>query len=526
MKLKLKKKVKLLILIICLLCLASLSIYKYLETQKINSYLAKQLITTKKTNLYSKNKEIIGSINKDIYLEIDTKKKGKYFKIKNTNYYIYYKDTKKVKEKPKLNIIPLDKNIKTTSKTTLNNAKKEAIILDKGINLPIKEIDANSYEVIFSNNLYTITKSAKDKIIDHKNSDIKKANQVSVLFYDSINDTCSSADCTTTSSFVEEINTLKDNNYSFISLHDFNLFVKGNIALKENSILMTTTEKTDLINNISKDNNIIIEEETNLLSTNKPASSKDPNNRYQIKNSYTKEDILEIAQGKEKEIIINDDNRVPVLNYHFFYDPNQGESCNEGICLEVSKLREHLSYLKDNHFKALTMEEFKKWMYGEIDLPEKSVLITIDDGAMGTGFHNGNKLIPMIEEFKMPATLFLIAGWWDIANYKSDYLTIQSHTYDMHQYGPCKRGQINCATYEEAKADLQKSLDIIGNNDSFCFPFYMYSDTSIKAIQDSGFKLAFIGGSRKVKRSDNKFLLPRYPIHSDITLDSFKKMVD
>ena len=149
MKLKLKKKVKLLILIICLLCLASLSIYKYLETQKINSYLAKQLITTKKTNLYSKNKEIIGSNNKDIYLEIDTKKKGKYFKIKDTNYYIYYKDTKKVKEKPKLNIIPLDKNIKTTSKTTLNNAKKEAIILDKGIKQHIKEIDDNSYEVIF-----------------------------------------------------------------------------------------------------------------------------------------------------------------------------------------------------------------------------------------------------------------------------------------------------------------------------------------------------------------------------------------
>ena len=526
MKLKLKKKVKIIIVLFMILCVSGFAITKYLENKVINSYLAKQVLTTKKTTLYSKNKDKIGTIKKDVYLEIDTKKKSKYFKIKDIDYYIYYKDTKKTKAKDKLDIIPLDKNIKTTSKTILKTEQQEEIVLNKGINLPIKEIDDNTYKVIFSNNIYTITKNKKDKIINHKNSDIKKAKQVSVLFYDSIKDTCNSSDCITTNNFLDEINILKENNYEFISLNDFNLFIKGNIALQEKSILLTTTEKTDIINNLIKDNKIIIEEETALLSTNKPSTNENPNNRYQIKNSYTKDNILEIAQGKEKEIIINDENRIPVLNYHFFYDPGQGESCNEGICLEVSKLREHLTYLKENHFKALTMAEFKKWMYGEIDLPEKSVLITIDDGAMGTGFHNGNKLIPMLEEFKMPATLFLIAGWWDISNYKSDYLTIQSHTYDMHQYGPCKHGQINCATYEEAKADLQKSLDIIGNDDSFCFPFYMYSDTSLKAIKDTGFKLAFIGGSRKVKRSDNKYLLPRYPIHSDITLESFKKMVN
>ena len=62
---------------------------------------------------------------------------------------------------------------------------------------------------------------------------------------------------------------------------------------------------------------------------------------------------------------------IAVLNYHFFYDPNLGESCNEGICLTVQKFREHLDYLKNSGFKTLKMEEFTKWMYGEIQLPEK-----------------------------------------------------------------------------------------------------------------------------------------------------------
>ena len=165
-------------------------------------------------------------------------------------------------------------------------------------------------------------------------------------------------------------------------------------------------------------------------------------------------------------------------------------------------------------------------MYGEIEIPNKSVLITIDDGAMGTGKHNGNKLIPALEEYQMNATLFLITGWWKIENYESSYLDIQSHTYDMHQYGTCGTGQITCATYDEALADLRLSLDIIKNNDSFCFPFYSYNDTSLKAVKDAGFKLAFVGGNRQAKRKDNKFLVPRYPIHSNITMSTFKNMVN
>ena len=81
--------------------------------------------------------------------------------------------------------------------------------------------------------------------------------------------------------------------------------------------------------------------------------------------------------------------------------------------------------------------------------------------------------------------------------------------------------QLNCATLDEAKADLQKSLDVIGNKDSFCFPFYYYSDTSLQAVKEMGFRIAFVGGNRKATRNNNKYLIPRYPILSDITLQQF-----
>ncbi len=289
---------------------------------------------------------------------------------------------------------------------------------------------------------------------------------------------------------------------------------------KEKGLLFVTKEETETIKKIKEELKIPIE----LLNIKKDTKSK----FYEIKSYITEENLLKMVNGEDviETPPVIDNQGIAVLNYHFFYDSSLGEGCNESICLDTSKFREHLDYFKENNYKTLTMEEFKRWMYGDIELPEKSVLITIDDGALGTGTHNGNKLIPLLEEYKVNATLFLIAGWWDINNYRSPYLTIQSHTFDMHQYGSCGRGQINCATLAEAKEDLQKSLDVIGNNDSFCFPFYYYSDTSIQAVKDLGFKIAFVGGNRKATRNSNKYLIPRYPILSDITIQQFKNIMN
>ena len=54
----------------------------------------------------------------------------------------------------------------------------------------------------------------------------------------------------------------------------------------------------------------------------------------------------------------------------------------------------------------------------------------------------------------------------------------------------------------------------------------MTSDTALKAVKDLGFKVSFVGGSVNAKRTNNKWLIPRYPIHSNITMDRFKSMVD
>ena len=220
---------------------------------------------------------------------------------------------------------------------------------------------------------------------------------------------------------------------------------------------------------------------------------------------------------------------IAVLNYHFLCDPNKGEYCGDGNFMTVQSFEEQLIYLRDNHYKTLTIEEFRAWMYGEIQLPARSVLITFDDGASGTGFQNGNKLIPLLEKYNMHATLFLISGWWQKSNYESPNLDVESHSYDMHTSNYCNgvsRGaKMLCLSNEEVLRDLKSSISALGGRSTaFCFPFYAYSDNAINLVKEAGFKMAFIGGERKATRYDNKYMIPRYHMykwHSIIDFNNF-----
>ena len=530
---KYKIKFKLLAIIPFIILVVGFAILNNYNNQlKIKSHYNKYVKVIKNTKLYNKNLKEIGTISKNFSLELSSNKSTNYFNIKNTPYYIYYEDVKKDKKTDTNNdtsyYVNLDKTIKSKNLSLMEDDKVQ-ITLKNSLNFDVYYEDSDYYYVYFQNKLLKVK---KDDSIKESTNEIKdKANHISILYYEMISDNCNDYNCTTTTVFKEEMNKLKENGYYTITEQDYERYLDHFINLKDKAILVTTSLKEEEIASLKEElkiNIISTKNEGNIryLSTFKTTNKDTPKNeanRYQIKSYTTVDDILKMAAGEELRQVLDEESnqKIAVLNYHFFFDKAGGEECNETICLDTAKFREHLQYLKDNNYNTLTMNEFKRWMYGEIELPSKSVLITIDDGAMGTGRHNGNKLIPLLEEYKMHATLFLIAGWWDIENYRSPYLDIQSHTYDMHQYGSCGRGQLNCATYEQAKEDLQKSIDIIGNTDSFCFPFYMYSDTSLRAIKDVGFQIAFVGGMRKASRSSNKYLIPRYPIHSAITLNDF-----
>ena len=535
-----KKKIIIIVLFISIIVAIGLFIgYRIINKntlKEIKLNYNKYVITTSKTKLYDKNKKIIGTISKGYKLELDNinnlSLKNKLFKIKNTDNYISYEGLKKTDsiKKTDINYIVFNKNIKSNKPIKLKYSNV-TVELNKGINEPILYMDKENYYISYLNNIFSIKKDSNIKEIKHKNTNDHEAKHVSVLHYEKISNNCEDKNCFDTDTVKSHVSLLKENGFYFISKEEYLLYINKYARLKDKAIIITSSESNDDINTINKElkaNISVFDDKDNIkfVDTNKKSTNEDDHskvNRYLIKYYSTDENIIKMANGEdvqESEPVINKNQGIAVLNYHFFYDPAT-QTCDETICLKVDKFREHLEYLKNNGYKTLTMKEFTNWMYGKIELPEKSVLITVDDGAMGTGKHNGNHLVTLLEEYKMHATLFLITGWWDISNYQSKYLEVQSHTNDMHKYGDCGRGQLVCADYNKAKEDLAKSLEIVKDNTSFCYPFYSYDDEAIQAVKDLGFKVAFIGGNVKAKRNNDKYKIPRYPITSDITLNDF-----
>lgn len=218
---------------------------------------------------------------------------------------------------------------------------------------------------------------------------------------------------------------------------------------------------------------------------------------------------------------LNETSSVPVTVYHFIYLDGD-TSCGESICHSESQIREQFNYLKENNYFTLNTTELGKFIDGKIRLPEKSILITIDDGARAWNF------VPILNEYKINATLFLVSSWYDLEQFESPYLEIASHTHDLHWPGRCPGGQgspLKCSDKNVLLEDLRKSREKLSGTKAFCFPFYEYNDYAISVLKEAGFEMAFIGGGRRVTRGIDKFKIPRIPISSGTDLNTYIRYV-
>jgi len=230
-----------------------------------------------------------------------------------------------------------------------------------------------------------------------------------------------------------------------------------------------------------------------------------------------KEDIDSIYEGEEKSYA----KEVPVTAYHFIYKEDD-YGCSGIICHPVSQIRSHFEYLKNNQFFTITTHEMEEFLDGVIHLPEKSILITVDDGD------RAENIIPLLEEYQLNATLFLITAWYFPENYQSPYLELASHTHELHEPGKCLGGQgsaLKCLEKSKIVEDLKTSRATLNGTHAFCYPLYEYNQHALDAVEEAGFTLGFIGGQRRATLSSPKLLIPRTTIFRDTTLQEYIKIV-
>lgn len=534
-----------------------INVLKEEKIKEIQSHYGSYVLANPASILYEKKDDSFYEVG-EIFLEQEfslddyevNQEENNKFPIAGTPYYLSYDQVKPVEtrnlEEMSPFYLPFEQKLTTKEITHLYQENQLKITLNKSITLDILFATDSYYRVSFLGNYYDIKK--EEVVIEPLESTTKEADYISVVQFSKYEENCKSNTCVSKEKIEEILKQWQDNGNYSITESEYLSWLNGYLRLKPGAIVITLVEPHENFQQSFERYGFDMIQSSNLTFVNNDCTTrkdtkKESVNRYVLHQNMNSEQLKKVMDGvtieKPKPPVVTSGKSLPsldakassiaVLNYHFFYDASLGETCNEGNCLEVKKFREQLDYLKNNHYKTLTMEEYRAWMYGEIELPARSVLLTVDDGAMGTGVHNGNKLIPILEEYQMHATLFLISGWWSIENYRSPYLDIESHTYDMHTEGLCKnqpRGaKLLCSSREQMLEDMKKSLSITGSNKAFCFPFYAYNDVAIQGLKEVGFQLGFIGGYAKSNRNQDKYKITRYPVHSNTTLNQFIQMI-
>lgn len=211
-----------------------------------------------------------------------------------------------------------------------------------------------------------------------------------------------------------------------------------------------------------------------------------------------------------------------ILMYHNVYNEKKPPKKIDANCISTEVLEEELKYLIKNKYYFPTWKEVKSYVEGKVGLPEKSVVLTFDDG---TRLFEKNG-VPLLKKYKVPATAFIIAKYngkhWRKKNYPG--LTLQSHSYNMHRPGGKigHGGIFTALSLKDAVKDLKTSAKVLGGNkDAFAYPFGDYNDKCVEALKKSGFLCGVTTQYGKIHPGDNPWLLSRVRVNGSPSLAVF-----
>lgn len=165
-------------------------------------------------------------------------------------------------------------------------------------------------------------------------------------------------------------------------------------------------------------------------------------------------DVEALKQISQKIDIAEKTVNVPILLYH---DLSKEAGDNPNIVSQKT-FRHHMKLIQDNGYETVTFDDLIDFVEKGKPLPEKPVIVTFDDGYQS----NYDYAFPVLEELNMKGTIFVIGvsvgkkdfykdtehrlnphlGKEEIDVMKSSGLiSIESHTYDMHQWAPFEESE-------------------------------------------------------------------------------------
>lgn len=250
---------------------------------------------------------------------------------------------------------------------------------------------------------------------------------------------------------------------------------------------------------------------------------------------------------------------VAILMYHAF---TENEAETSSVCTLASEFERQLSALRDAGYTSVGYADLIEFVNGKGKLPEKPLLISIDDGYQ----NNLDLAAPLLEKYGFCANIAVIGVSIGHTTYKDTdipimphfsledarpwikrgVLTVTTHSYDMHQIAAvdgndCRRGVLQMpgeaepdyiATLTQDYTHAQEQLAGLPGKvlPVFTYPFGAYSELSERVLQEQGVQVTVTianGANRLVKGEPETLrLLRRINVPAGMEPDALLSSID
>ena len=214
--------------------------------------------------------------------------------------------------------------------------------------------------------------------------------------------------------------------------------------------------------------------------------------------------------------------------YHRFGD-NRYPDTN----ISLEDFEQQLSFLADNNFKVVSMGKAVELFYSKDTIPEKVVVITVDDAYKS--FLTG--AFPLLRKYNFPATLFVstqMVGnpdyltWNEIKMLQKNGIEIGNHSHGHHYFLNSEDGKLP----EQFKKDLEKAEELFRVNlnyipDLYAYPYGEYNSQMKNILRSKNYKVALAQNSGVIDHRSDFYALPRFPVGGNFTrFESFIEKVN
>lgn len=218
--------------------------------------------------------------------------------------------------------------------------------------------------------------------------------------------------------------------------------------------------------------------------------------------------------------------RVRVLTYHRF-----GEAERDPWCVSAEAFEQQMQWLAGQGL-AVSLDDVLAFVRGERDLPDGSVLVTMDDGFSSV-LHIA---APIMQRHGIPSVAYVTTGfvgsdsisgepylsWNEVARLPAVGVAVGSHAHSHRSMAQLSAG--------DALDEAQRSKQLLEQHlaapvRSFAYPFGMRPDESpdtARLLSGAGYASVFIAQHGTLRRGADPARLPRVKVEGGEPLWMFK----